>query len=123
MEPQVATDFLASFSAACLVNEIIQKMKECKKVSFLGEGKSQANFLAGLAGAVISAEGVHLTVDPTMTMINLSVPVQVLTHAIWDVGKSWALQQFLWRLAIKPRKTTALEREPEKVEAKSAGSM
>jgi len=106
-----AIEFLSRGATSILVSEIIQYAKEWKKIPWLSDENRRNNFLAGVAGSILSAEGVHFALDASSTNLVFNIPLAAIPHAAWDGAKSWAMQQAYWRLAIKKR-TVIRKSEP-----------
>jgi len=111
MEDQ-AIEFLSRGATSILVSELLQYAKEWKKIPWLSDETRKNNFLAGLVGSILSAEGVHAVLNSDTNMLSFTIPVAAIPHALWDGAKSWAMQQAYWRMAIKKR--SVVRRDPPK---------
>ena len=100
----VTTELPALITGSAMSVAIIQWIKNSKRISFVNQHTKGINLFLGWLSAFGAATGIHYTWDSHAGTILISgISLWAVTHAAFDVTKSYAFNWLIYEGMIKGR--------------------
>ena len=107
---------LSQLTASAVTVYIIETLKKSTKLGFIGQNTNVINTLASLLGSIATASALHWTFDKGSGAVVITLNAYSLLHGGWDVFRSFAMNELVYRGAFKESKPVPVVGAPTEAE-------